>query len=216
MSPLQLPRLLLIMLLLPSSLFAQKHFMEGNIVYKVTIDPGNNLEGITQYTGTYTIALKGTHIRKELKMNNGFSNIMLNTGTAMYALRNVGSKNIAIEVDKQQHEEKNKKYKDYKIDKRDEHKTIINLPAEKVVINYTDGNSTDVYLTKDWEIDDFIFDRFPAIKMLPLIFDYKNDDGTIMHFTIQKIEQKNIENTVFAIPSDYKIMTSEEYKKLNN
>jgi hypothetical protein len=193
---------------------AQKQFAEGMLTYKVTIEQSADQEGLVQYQGKYIITVKGKLLRKELVMDNGFRNIMLYTSNATYMLRNAGNKKLAIEMDRQEMDNINARYKDFSITNGKETKTIAGIEAQRAVITYKDGNHLDLFCTTNWQPGEAIFDKFPGITVMPMSYTLKNEDGTIMHFKLIKAEEKAIENKTFTVPEDYKIMTHKEYEQL--
>ena len=52
---------------------AQKPFMEGVIVYNVTLESAEHKE----LKGVYVFTIKGGEIKKELKLNNGYEDVVL-------------------------------------------------------------------------------------------------------------------------------------------
>lgn len=205
------------LLLLFTSAFtaqAQKQFVEGVLTYKVTIEQPADQEGLVQYHGQYIITVKGKLLRKELAMDNGFQNIMLFTSNASYMLRNAGEKKLAIEMDRQEMDDINARYKDFSISKEKETKTIAGIEAQRAVITYKDGNRLELFCTTTWQPGEAIFDKFPGITVMPMSYTIKNDDGTIMYFQLKRVEEKAIENKAFTVPEDYKIMTHKEYEQL--
>lgn len=193
---------------------AQKPFIEGIITYKVSITaPGDN-EGGNRHTGKYIITVKGDQFRKELKMNNGFTYTSLHTNGTIYILRDAGDRKFAIETDKQRTEEKNAKYRDFKLKNGSVTKTIAGKQAHKAIVTYPNGDTSEILYTTDWEPRAGLFDKFPGIKFLPLSYTHENNDGMLMYFEAEKIEERPVENATFHIPEDYKLMTYQEYEQL--
>src|ERR1700744_2066145 len=98
-----MPHKLSILLLLLFAGFygrAQKPFTEGTVVYKVTLEAADN----KTFSGTYTFFIKGNQIRKEIKLNNGYQDVvLLNCGTnKVYSLQNKNGKKYAIELSMQE------------------------------------------------------------------------------------------------------------------
>ena len=59
------------------------------------------------------------------------------------------------------------------------------------------------------------YERFPNTKFLPLSFSYKDENGMTMLFDAEKVEAAPVENAVFRIPPDYKMISYKEYKELS-
>lgn len=205
---------LIISLICSTELRAQTLFSEGILTYRVTITPPQNAENFNRHSGTYVIMIKGRGLRKELQMENGFGNVMLYLPKKTYALREVGDKYIAIEISQEKQNEKNAEYQGFTLEKGKGKKNIAGFEGEKGKVKYKNGNTADIIYSTETAIADFVFDRFPGIKMLPLDFDVTNDDGSVMHFTLTTAEQKTLEHSLFALPPDSRIMTPEEYQQL--
>lgn len=70
-----------------------------------------------------------------------------------------------------------------------------------------------VYYTKEWNIhNQQLFENFPSFAYLPLSFELKNEDGSVLHLELLKIEERPMDNSLFEIPKDYKIISDKEYR----
>lgn len=209
-------RLLMIacLLLLADPLWAQNPLQEGSIVYAVRV--GTSTAG-PEPTGTYTLTVKGANIRKELRMNSGYQNVILqnrNTQT-IYSLQTAGGQPYAIQLRMEDLKERQKPFEDFELKDDDEAVTIAGQNCQKAFVIYKDGSQSAICYTKDWLSPDvLLFDRFPGIRNIPLSFEYRNEAGTTMHFEAEKIEAKPVESTVFRVPPEFKIISNAEYKSL--
>lgn len=201
---------------LSSAVRAQHTFVEGIIRYAVSIGPVSDNGGFTEHAGTYTLIIKGSQLRKELTMNTGYQNIIItnvNTGTA-YSLQSTGGQRYAIQLSIQELKARLKPYEDFKQQDFPGKMTIASLPCEKAMVTYKDGSRSTLYYTTTWLAPAInMFDRFPGIKNVPLSFEYRNDDGIIMHFQAEKLEAVPVESALFRVPPDYKIISNAEYKQ---
>ena len=199
------------------SAHAQQPFVEGTIVYAVSIGPLAGSGGFTEHAGTYTLTVKGATIRKELQMNSGYRNVIIqnsNTGT-IYSLQPTAGQNFAIQLRTQDLEEKMKPYEGFSQKDEEGTMTIAGQPCRKASIQYKDGSSSSLYYSTTWSAPDAaLFERFPGIKYLPLSFEYRNDEGITMHFAAEKLEAKPVESALFRVPPDYKIISNAEYKSM--
>jgi hypothetical protein len=207
---------LILLLFISLRLQAQKPFIEGIIVFDVNIESADNT---IQSTGTYTYTIKGKQLRKELKMNNGYQDIVICNGNTnmIYSLQAKEDKKYAIEMNAEYLENKQSKYKSFRIiNDKEGTKKIAGYTARKGKVEYKDGNSSTFYYSSElYPGDENMFDRFPDIKVMPLSFIYKNDNGMTMNFYAKQILTKPIENSLFRVPPDYKIITYNEYKQMN-
>lgn len=202
--------------LMPLFSCAQKLFSEGIITYQVSIDPPDNAEGITQYSGTYTITLKGKNIKKELKLDNGFLVVMLHTSdNNIYSLKKSGDKKIAIQLDKDHMEKQYGRYNNFQITKTSSEKQpVAGYMGYPALITYKEGTTSEIIYTEEWKTETNVFERLPGITVLPLNFKVQTDDGVILHFRVKHIDATLVESSNFKIPTDYKIMSNAEYREL--
>ena len=213
------PFLLVIVLLLqiatPS--FGQQQFAEGAIVYKVSI---SNPAQADQYTpaGTYTIYLKGSQIRKELKLKSGYENITIINGgnNTVYSLKNNAGNNLAIQPDYKEFTAPEKKYEGFILANEGEGNNIASYKSKKGKVKYKGGSTVQLLYTDEVQlVEPAIFERYPGITVLPLSFEVTSDDGVKMRFDAEKIESKPVESALYRIPADYKIISNKEYKELS-
>lgn len=210
--------LLILYLLLTHTSFAQKPFKEGTLIYAVTIDPPANQEGITQYTGVYKIVVKDKQLRRELNMDNGFKNVIIqdeHNGTG-YALKEVQGSKMAIELDPDQTAKRRSKYEGFEMKVKGNASAIAGFAVKKGIAKYKDGSSVEVFYTEDYTSGTTLFDHFPLFAGLPLEFSVRNEDGMMMHFKIKDVSVEPVENMMFKVSQDYKIMNNNEYKQLSN
>jgi hypothetical protein len=196
----------------------QQAFQEGTIVYAVRIGPVASGGGFTEHAGTYTITVKGASIRKELKMNSGYRNVIIqnnNTG-AIYSLQPAAGQNYAIQLRMEDIRERQQPYEGFVQKEEEGPMTIAGQPCQKAAVSYKDGSTASLYYTKAWTSPDpSLFDRFPGIRFIPLAFEYRNEEGIKMHFAAERIESRPVDSALFRVPPDYKIITNAEYKSLS-
>lgn len=195
---------------------AQQMFSEGHIIYDVTIDPPANQEGLQQYSGTYTVTVKGKHIRRELNMDNGFNSVLLlNTeDNSAYSLKKAGDKYYAIELDPEDREKEQKRYRGFTLKEECCSISIAGMNTLKGTVLYTDGSSAEIYYSTDWQPVTGLFDRFPAMQVMPLDFVYKGEDGLRTHFRATAMKSEPVENAAFRIPRNYRILSHKDYEEL--
>lgn len=199
--------------------WAQQIFKEGIISYDVTIDgPGDRFEGIKEYKGTYVITVKGAMQRKELKLDNGFQDITIVDGykNKVYSLREVGRKNYAIELDNNVLQKKHEPWRGFTLMGDNTKLIIANMDGYKGVITYKNGATCDIYYSKDWQPGADVYEHFPEINVLPLQYVINTTGGVNMHFKLSKLETEPVEQSVFRVPKNYKIVSYAEYQQMGN
>jgi len=208
--------LILVLSFLSVTSRAQQTFVEGTIRYSVSIGPVSDSTGFTEHAGTYTLIVKGSQLRKELTMNTGYQNIIITNGNAgtAFSLQSNGGQRYAIQLSMHNLKLRQQPYEDFKQQDFPGKMTIAGLPCEKSMVTYKDGSRSALYYTTTWLAPKInMFDRFPGIKNVPLSFEYRNDDGIIMHFQAEKLEAVPVESSLFRVPADYKIISNAEYKQ---
>lgn len=195
---------------------AQKPFTEGVIVYKVTIE--SPTASTARVSGTYICTIKDQQIKKEIKMNNGYQDVLIfNYGKkTVYSLQVKGDKKYAIQLKMDDFTKKQDKYRDFKLQDKEGVKKIAGIPAREAAITYPDSTLADLYYTPEWyPTQSIIFEHLPDTKVFPLEFTYDAQKGR-MHFQAESIMTKPVENSVFHIPADYKMISYDEYLQLLN
>ena len=196
----------------------QKQLVEGVIIYNVTIKSSGPAVNTAEYNGTYTITVKGKQMRKEMKMSNGYDDVVVydNNTNTVFSLKIVSGKKYAIQLDNDDYMNKIKKFEGYTLNEENEEtKKIAGFNAHKATVKYSDGTSTDIYYTPEWTpANKWMIEHFPQIKYLPLSFAY-NENEMVMHFKADKIEIIPVESSLFRIPADYKVISYYEYRQMN-
>jgi hypothetical protein len=193
---------------------AQKQFAEGTISYKVKIMPA----GHSTISGTYTFIIKGNYIRKEIKLNNGYQDVVLIDciTNKVFSLQTRNGKKYAIELNMGDLVKLQQKYGGFIMkNEQDNQRNIAGYAVYKGDINYQDGTSDEIYYTKEWQpCQSVTFERFPNANFFPMYFSYKDENNLVMQFEVEKMAPGPIENAIFRIPPDYKMISNEEYKEL--
>ena len=191
---------------------AQKLFVEGELLYAITISQ-NNPEQKTpnNIQGTLSIKQKGHAVLKELLLKNGFKSTKLFLGQAKpsYSFILIAEQNFALKID-----EESLKCKDLTLETLPtDIKSIAGFKTERGKILCKDRKPIVLYYTQEWQTNNpLLFEEFSSFKALPLAFEINNEDGSLIRFELMKIESKPMENATFQIPNGYKTISQEEYK----
>jgi hypothetical protein len=191
---------------------AQKLFVEGELLYAITISQ-NNPEQKTpnNIQGTLSIKQKGHAVLKELLLKNGFKSTKLFLGQAKpsYSFILIAEQNFALKID-----EESLKCKDLTLETLPtDIKSIAGFKTERGKILCKDRKPIVLYYTQEWQTNNpLLFEEFSSFKALPLAFEINNEDGSLIRFELMKIENKPMENATFQIPNGYKTISQEEYK----
>lgn len=208
---------LLLFLLLSLQTVAQQQLVEGELVYSVSIRKGGENEQFVK-SGTYTIFLKGSAIRKDLKLDNGYSNTIIinNSDGLAYSLKESRGNKFAIQLKQQEMLDREKPFQDFVLISEDNQSTIAGFKAERGTAKYKNGTRSELLYTKELSLNQpYLFSRLPGISVTPLFFEIVNEDGTTMRFEAEKIVAKPVESSLFKLPTDYKLISNEEYRQLS-
>ena len=191
---------------------AQSPFVEGKITYAVKLTTADQKE----YEGTYKYTLKGGNLKKELSLAIYQETFLINTsaGTA-YALKTSHGRKYAIQVDIEDLKKEQLRYDGFTFNtKGGKGKSIAGLNSKDGEIVYMDGSRVNILYSDQWYPNiPLTFERFPDVKILPLVFYYKDPNGVTMKFEAKEVSAVPVENSEFSIPTDYKVISSEEYKR---
>jgi GLPGLI family protein len=88
---------------------------------------------------------------------------------------------------------------------------ILDYTCKNAIIKSEDGDEISVYYTEELGDGSIYFDdpQFKEIDGMMLEFEIPNQ-GVTMKFTAISIEKKNISDSEFEVPGDYKVMSKEE------
>ena len=171
------------------------------------------------YKGYYTFTFKGPHVKKELKLDNGFEDVVLiDCGTGkVFSLQNRDGKKFAIQLSMEEMSKRQQSFLGFTVaDEQSDKTNIAGYDVSKGKVSYKDGSTAEIFYSKDWyPLQSISYERFPAAKFLPMGFSYTDEHGIAMEFEADKLSLEPVENAVFRIPPEYKMISYEEYKELS-
>jgi hypothetical protein len=213
-----LQRLLFILLqlcLTSTIALAQQAFVEGELVYRVSISKPGEAPNKHANNGSLHIYVKGDAVRKELNFDAGFTSTLLFMGNMKpsYTIRQIGNQNLAIQLDDNELKKQASACAQMQMELlKNERPNIANFKTEKVKLCCNNTAPISIYFTRDWTINNKrIFDAFPMFGFLPLSFEITESSTTIIHFELEKIESKPLDNSLFVIPANFRIMSLDEF-----
>ena len=135
------------------------------------------------------------------------------TNNTVYSLKTKNGKKYAIQLSMDEIKHRQKLYSGFVLHENfGETRMVAGIPVTKGSITFRDGSTTDLFFTSEWYPDQGItFERYPNAHFLPLIFDYKDENGVLTHMEAEKVSVSPVENSTFRIPNDYKIIAHDEY-----
>lgn len=195
--------------------FAQKPFSEGTIVYHVQLSAPDN----RSFKGSYVFSFKNGQIRKELKLDNGYTDVTLINANRnkIYSLQERDGKKFAIELSMADMLNKQQKFKGYTLTGETKNaEPLAGQNVYKATIMYRDSTTSEILYNKDWKPEiPYTWNRFPDAQFMPLRFAYKEDNGISMVFIADKMEPGPVVTSIFNIPKDHMMISYDEYKQLS-
>jgi hypothetical protein len=210
--------LLIITTLLAPFAKAQEPLVEGTISYNVYLQPANGQESLGSQAGVYTLTVKGNQVRRELRMNNGYQSIVLYDGKAGsgHILQATPANKFAIALNAAEMAKRRVKWEGISYKTKGGTETVGGQSCTPTQALYPNGSVTNMCLSNVPLAESFIYSRFPGIKTIPLNFDYQLRDGASIRFQLEKINVGPVETNQFRVPTDYKVLSSEELKNVED
>src|SRR6185369_4962768 len=198
------------------SLFAQKKFSEGSIVYNVVVNTNDPTPKLADgFDGaTNTIYIKGKLSRSELVSVFGTKSTIIDGRTGnVDVLKEYGEKKYMISMTPADWTEANQKYDSVMFTYLDEYKTIAGYNCRKAVGKLKNGESFIVYYTTELVPENQNFQY--SNRTLPgLALEYESNLGkNKVVFSASKISFDPVPASKFDLPkSGFRIMTYKESK----
>ncbi len=197
---------ILVLLLLVISVNGQRLFSEGVITYNVHMDGGKKV------IGKYIVYVKGSYIKRVLKLQNGYENNTIYNGKegTSATLKESQGVRYALMLTKDEVEAANKKFAGATYNFKKNKETIAGYKAVRGTVKYKNGKTAQIAITHDLRAEDFhLLTMFPNLNGIPL--EYSMDNGTSsMQFIAERVDIRNVGSEEFVIPKDYKIVTKKE------
>ena len=130
----------------------------------------------------------------------------------------MNGKKYAIQLSAEEMTSRQEKYKGFTLkEQKNSDKEIAGMKAQRGELIYQNGTHSTIYYNANWYAASAItYERFPDARFLPLEYTYTDDmKGFTMHMVAESVSQSPVENAVFRIPADYKLISNEEYKQIS-
>ncbi|HMO33164.1 MAG TPA: hypothetical protein PKE63_01460 [Lacibacter sp.] len=196
---------------------AQKVYNEGTVTYNVVVSTGNTetraadlLDGARM-----RMLIKGNQTRTEVTSILG-TTVTLQDGRsgAAVVLNEYGDQKIMILMNREEFEDRNKKFAGIQVELLNETKTILGYTCKLAVATLTDGTRFKVYYAPDLQFQHKNYGaQFQAIPGFPL--EYESELGKMkVTYLADKISFDPVAAAQFDVPkTGYRRMTYEEVKK---
>jgi hypothetical protein len=201
---------------------AQQKFTEGIITYNITIagkvpTPANEPALTESKSGTMTISIKGDNIREDIKLEDGYTHSQISnyaTGKEII-LQAINTTYYAIEISLKDQRKNNAAYYGAEQQSGNGKKNIAGFDALESTWKYKNGTAISLYYMNNYELNHpEIFDQFPELKGIPVMYDVPMSNGFTTHFELKSIQAEPVDNATFRVPEGYRIISRKEYDKL--
>lgn len=204
-------------LLLASTVNAQKTISEGTITYDISIQPKNtSTKTDNGLNGAKTIIyLKGGLSRTDITSSLGTETTIYNAKIGNAAiLKEYSGQKLMITLTKENWVSSNKKFEGIAYENMDETKVIEGYSCKKAVAKLSDGSTISVFYTPDLvAINKEYSQPFKNLPGFPLEYQFETEK-IVFKYTISKIDFSPLPSSRFDFPkSGYRVMTYEENKK---
>jgi hypothetical protein len=182
---------------------AQIMINEGKIIYDVFITTN-----LIEQKGQLIITLKNNWMKREMKMNNGFTNTILfdaQSGESTVYNDNNGNK-FSKKISKEDVKMQNIKFANAKYISNNESKMIDNKKCKSVDITYTDGSKNVVFFDENYRvgITEF-YSMFSELKGLPMQYEVTTNTNKIL-LVANSVLQTPIDAVEIDAPTGYKML----------
>jgi len=216
--------LLFFFLAITISSIAQNIITEGKIVYLISY-PGMEMDSTykAMMPSESVVYFKDKKSRTEMSVSTGIYTASIldsKTGEIITLTDMMGTKNAIVLTEKDQQNARREKSKNVaelpsvKIIYDAETKVVAGFTCKKAMITtsaesnpievfYTDQIKSKTQLNSSWEN----FEGFPLEYTI-------NMDGIVMKLSAASVTTGNVDDSLFSIPSDYKILTTTELERM--
>jgi GLPGLI family protein len=196
---------------------AQKPFSEGKIVYEISYPDMEMDNSMAAMMPTEQLVyVKGHMSRSDFSMGMGMSSSSITnakTGEVIALTDMMGSKSaVRISGDDIKKAGETSKNGKPKVTLTNETREIAGFNCKKAVLTMESGTTLDIYYTDKITAKLSGSTDFKEINGFPLEYAIEQS-GIKMKFTAKSVSAEKVADNLFAIPSDYKVMTQEEMRK---
>ncbi|MFH2143291.1 MAG: DUF4412 domain-containing protein [Bacteroidota bacterium] len=194
-----------------------QNYFEGTIKYNITYE-GRELSAAekAQMPSEQVVYYKEGQARTDMVTAMGTVITISNSDTkeTVLLLDMLGNK-MAVKSSKEENEKAISEMTEPEIVSLDETKEIAGYKCKKTEIK-SDGNKITAYTTDELNVKDANWQNYKDLTGVMLEYSVNNsqDEDLIMTFSAVEITKSKIKPKIFEVPSDYQMMTQEEFKSM--
>lgn len=197
------------------NVFAQSPIKEGTAKYKIDYDlDADGQEMKAMLPTDMTMYFKGDKFVVET--TGGMMDQKAITDSkkqeTVLLMDMMGNK-IAMKITKEDIEKQKNKNGKPKIEITSETKKIAGYDCKKAIAKMDDGTSVEIWFTKDIPVNNSFKEGYEGIDGMMMEYSVPQKMFT-MKMTCTEVKSDKVDDKIFEIPSDYKMMTQEELMKM--
>lgn len=197
---------------------AQKPFVEGSLMYNISIiSSKSETTEINSLNGaTLQVFLKPNQSRTEMRSSVGVETTVFDSKTNKgFILKEYSGQKLMISMNANNWAEKNKLYESLRFTISEERTMIANYSCKKATASLPDGKTFIVYFNPNITLTNRSYNNaFAQLPGLPV--QYEMQSGNIsFRYTLEKVTYDVISSTKFETPkTGFRVMTYEENQQL--
>lgn len=213
----KMKKISVLLLFIAFAIISKAQNFEGIITYKVTVDIKDSAT-LAQTQGQIPTEMKqfvkGTKVKVE-QITPAMSTSVISdikTKESIIMMDMFGTK-TAFKQTKEEFEKQQSQTSESEVEFTNETKEIAGYKCKKAIIK-SEGQAIEVFYSDEVKMDEdvYFFNTFSKIK--GLLFEYSIvSEQSSLKFEISEFKQTQVDDSVFVIPSEYKVMTMEELQK---
>lgn len=205
-------------LALNSQAIAQEKISEGKIIYEISYPEMEfDSQMAAMMPAESVIYFKDVWSRTETAMGMGISSISIinaRTNEITTLLDMLGNKTATVMKGETTKKDKNNKSgKSLSFELVEETKTIAGYPCKKAILKNADSTSFEMFYTDNILSKSQFTSQWSDFHGFPMEY-IISSGGLNMKMTAKRITNESVPDAMFEIPSDYKLMTNEEFTKM--
>ncbi|CAN5601211.1 hypothetical protein BH11BAC2_BH11BAC2_13410 [soil metagenome] len=202
--------LLFILILVCGFTYSQK--TSGKVKFEITYpDSETPKDQQSMLPKEAVMYFKGEKSRMETAMGMGMSSVTLVNGKEVVILMDMLGNKMAMKPNLDA-ADKNRSA-DFKIEYLSETNVIAGYPCKKAVIHSPNAEDMILWYTEELSVNSGLSKAIQGVKGFPMEFSM-NEQGMSMKMTAVSVEPGEVEDALFIVPSDYKLMSKEDMQKM--
>jgi GLPGLI family protein len=197
------------------AIYAQTKLKEGSATFKIDYDLDAQTEQMrAMLPSDANIFFKGDKIVVETLGGFGEQRTITDSkkGESIMLMDMMGNK-MAVKTTKADVDKELAKKGKPKVEITSETKTIAGYTCTKAIVTSSEGSPVDIWFAKDLAVNNSFNQGYEGINGMLLEYSVKNEMFNMKMFCTE-IKAEKVDDAKFDIPSDYKMMSKDDLKKM--